>query len=171
MSRSLEDLNVKPNIYRFICRVNFTRWNLGTFNNIFGFSPSMDLSNRQVPCEFNSNAFWGELLGSVRYSTSSLKCTHIINPCIRVAQRILACSLFIKLRLAIYVGFSLGTGFYRFPVLTEPPYFIAVTFIGFLVMRRLFNPYPIIKPLTLVKQDLVHPLNHPSWLYWHPRHP
>jgi len=54
----------------------------------------MDLSNRQVPYEFNPNAFWSELSGSVRYSTSSSKCTHIRNPCIRVAQRILACSLF-----------------------------------------------------------------------------
>jgi len=69
---------------------------LGTFNSIFGFPPSMDLSNRQVPREFNPNAFWGELSGSVRYSTSSSKCTHIRNPCIRVAQRILACSLFAR---------------------------------------------------------------------------
>jgi len=54
----------------------------------------MDLSNRQVPREFNPNAFWGELLGSVRYSTSSSKCTNIRNPCIRVAHRILTCSTF-----------------------------------------------------------------------------
>ena len=67
---------------------------LGTFNSIFGFPPSMDLSHRQVPHEFNPNAFWGELLGSVRSTTSSSKCTHIRNPCIRVAQSILACSLF-----------------------------------------------------------------------------
>jgi len=68
--------------------------NLGTFNCIFGFPPSMDLPNRQVPCEFNSNAIYGELLGSVRYNTNSSKCTHIRNPCIRVVQRILACCFF-----------------------------------------------------------------------------
>jgi len=68
--------------------------NLGTFNSIFGFPPSMDLSHRQVLGEFNLNVFLSELSGSVRYSTSSLKCTHNRNPCIRVAQRILACSLY-----------------------------------------------------------------------------
>jgi len=70
--------------------------NLGNFNSIFDFSPSMDLSHRQIPCEFNSNTFWGELLGSVRYSISSSKCTHIRNSCIRAAQRILACTLFAR---------------------------------------------------------------------------
>jgi len=59
--------------------------NLGTFNNTFSFPPRMDLANRQVPDEFNPHALWGELSGSVRYSTSSLKCTHIRNPYIRVA--------------------------------------------------------------------------------------
>jgi len=54
----------------------------------------MDLPNRQVPQEFNLNAFWGELSGSVGYSTSFSKCTHIQNPCVRVAQRILACCFF-----------------------------------------------------------------------------
>ena len=56
----------------------------------------MDLSHHHVPHEFNPNAFWGELSGSVRYSTSSSTCTHIRNPCIRVAQRILASSLFAR---------------------------------------------------------------------------
>ena len=37
--------------------------NLGTFNSIFGFPPSMDLSHRQVPREFNPNTFWGGLSG------------------------------------------------------------------------------------------------------------
>ena len=67
--------------------------NFGSFNSIFDFPPSIDLSHRQVPREFNRNTFWDELSGSVRYSTSSSKCTHIRNPCIRVAQRILACFL------------------------------------------------------------------------------
>jgi len=56
----------------------------------------MDLSHHQVPRKFNPNAFWGELSWSVRYSTSSSKYTHIRNPCIGVAQRILACSLFAR---------------------------------------------------------------------------
>ena len=54
----------------------------------------MDLLHRQVPREFNPNAFWGELLGSVRCTISSSKCIHIRNPCIKVAQRIFPCSLF-----------------------------------------------------------------------------
>jgi len=54
--------------------------NLGTFNGIFGFPPIMDLPNHQLPSEFNLNAFWDELSGSVRYNTSSFKCTHVMNP-------------------------------------------------------------------------------------------
>jgi len=68
--------------------------NFDTFDSIFDFFPSMDLSNRQIPHEFNQNAFWGELSGSVKYSTSSSKCTHIRNPCIQVAQHILLCYFF-----------------------------------------------------------------------------
>ena len=54
-----------------------------------------------------------------------------------------------------------GPGFCHFPMLIKPPYFTEVTFIGYLVMRKLFDPDPIIQPLTLVKPDLVLPLNHP----------
>jgi len=68
--------------------------NQGTLNSIFDFSISMDLPNLQAPYKFNPNAFWGKFSVSVRYSTSSSKCTHIRNPCIRVAQRILACCFF-----------------------------------------------------------------------------
>jgi len=70
--------------------------NLGTFNIIFDFSPCMDLLNWRVPREFIPNPFWGELSGSVRYNTSSSKCTHIRNPCIRVAQRIQAYCFFAR---------------------------------------------------------------------------
>ena len=38
----------------------FCELNLGTFNNIFDFPPSVDLPNRQVPQEFNPNAFSGQ---------------------------------------------------------------------------------------------------------------
>ena len=41
------------------------------------------------------------------------------------------------------------------------PFFNEVTFIGYLVMRRLFDLHPIIQPLDLVKRDLVLPLNPP----------
>ena len=78
----------------FYLQGKFYELNLGTFNSIFAFPPSMVLPNRQVPREFNPNAFWGELLLNVRYSTSSSKCTHIQNPYIRVAQRILVCCFF-----------------------------------------------------------------------------
>ena len=69
----------------FYLHGRFYKLNLGTFDGIFSFSPSMDLSNHQVPREFNPNAFWGELLGSVRYNTSSSKCTRTRDPYIRVA--------------------------------------------------------------------------------------
>jgi len=78
----------------FYLQGQFYELNLGTFDNIFGFPPIMDLPNRQVPQEFNPNAFLGELSGSIRYSTSSYKCTHIRNPYIWVAQCILACCFF-----------------------------------------------------------------------------
>jgi len=56
----------------------------------------MDIPSCQVPRKFNPNIFWGELSGSVRYITSSLKFTHIRNLCVRVAQHILTCSLFAR---------------------------------------------------------------------------
>ena len=83
-------------IYIILVEGQLYALNLGTFNSIFGLPLSMELSHHQVPCEFNTNVFWGELSRSVRYSTSSSKCTHTTNPCIRVAQRILACSLFAR---------------------------------------------------------------------------
>ena len=43
---------------------------------------------------------------------------------------------FVKLRLAVYVGFTTGTSFYRFPMLLEPLYFTGLTFTGYLVTRR-----------------------------------
>jgi len=70
--------------------------NLGTFNSIFGFSTYHGYLESQSPQKFNPNAFWGKLSRSVRCSTSSSKCTHIRNPCIRVAQRILTCLLFAR---------------------------------------------------------------------------
>jgi len=70
--------------------------NLRTFNGIFGFLLGINLWNQQVPRKFNPNAFLGELSRSVRYSTSSSKCTHIRNPCIRVAQHILTCFFFAR---------------------------------------------------------------------------
>jgi len=78
----------------FYLHGQFYKLNLNAFNDIFSFPPSLDLPYRQVLREFNPNAFWGELLGSCRYNTSSSKCTHIRNPCIRVAQPILACCFF-----------------------------------------------------------------------------
>ena len=87
---TLEFLSTKGPQYQaeyisFYLQGQFYELKLGAFNSIFSFPPSMDLPNRQVPCEFNPNAFWSELSGSVRYNTSSSKCTHIRNPCIRVA--------------------------------------------------------------------------------------
>jgi len=80
----------------FYLQGQFYEMNLGTFNSMLGFPLSMDLSNHQIPREFNLNAFWGELSRGVRYNASSLKCTHIRNSYIIVAQRILACCLFAR---------------------------------------------------------------------------
>jgi len=80
----------------FYLQGQFYAWNLSTFNTRVGFPPSMDLSNRQVPREFNLNAFWGELSGDFRYSTSFFKCTHITNPYIRVGSAY-SCCLFLCL--------------------------------------------------------------------------
>jgi len=81
-------------VISFYLQWQFYELNLGTFNSIFSFPPSMDLSNRQVPWEFNPNVFWGKLSRGGRYSTRSSKCTHNWNPCIRVAQHILTCCFF-----------------------------------------------------------------------------
>ena len=48
------------------------------------------------PANLTPNAFWGEFLGSIRYSTSSSKYTYIRNLCVRVPQRIFSCSLFAR---------------------------------------------------------------------------
>jgi len=67
----------------------------------------------------------------------------------------------VKLRLGVYVAFTMGISFYRFPKSIEPPYFTKLTFIRYLVMMRLFDLHPIIQPLILVKPDPVLALNHP----------
>jgi len=96
MSRSLKDLKCQAGYVSFYLQGQLYELNLDTFNSIFGFSPSMDILSCQVPGEFNPNVFCGEHSGSVRYSTSLSKCTHIRNPCIRVAQHVLPCSLFAR---------------------------------------------------------------------------
>jgi len=70
--------------------------NLGAFNGIFGFPVSLDLRWRCVPQEFNLNAFWYEIMWDYRYNTSTRKCTFIRNPCIQVAQWMLACGIFAR---------------------------------------------------------------------------
>ena len=70
--------------------------NLSAFNEIFGFPLSLDVTLRKVPCQFNPSAFWFELAGNYNYHTSSCKCTQIRNPCIRVAQRLMASGIFTR---------------------------------------------------------------------------
>jgi len=74
----------------------FYELNLSAFNEIFGFPPSLDLTLRKVPRQFNPNAFWFEIAGNYNYNTSSCKCTQIRNLCIRVAQHIMALGIFAK---------------------------------------------------------------------------
>ena len=59
---------------------------LAIFNEIFGFPPSMDLIDRQVPNIFNRNQFLGAISRTYGYNTSSCKGTAIRNPYIQVAQ-------------------------------------------------------------------------------------
>jgi len=80
----------------FYLQGQFYELNLSTFNEIFGFSPSLDVLMRRVPRQFNSNVFWHEIAGDYNYNTSSCKCTHIRNSCIRVAQHIMALGIFAK---------------------------------------------------------------------------
>ena len=54
--------------------------NLGAFNEIFGLSPSLDVTLRKGPRQFNPNSFWFEIAGNYSYNTSSCKCSHIRNP-------------------------------------------------------------------------------------------
>jgi len=56
----------------------------------------MDLPYCYVYKEFNLNTFWYELFGDYRYDTSNYKGTIIWNPCIHVAQWLLACGLFAR---------------------------------------------------------------------------
>ena len=51
------ELNVNKVISHFICRVNFYVLNLSAFNEIFGFSPSLDVTMRKVLGQFKPNAF------------------------------------------------------------------------------------------------------------------
>ena len=66
------------------------------FNEIFGFSPSIDLIDLQVPELFNPNQFWEVIAGTYGYNTSSCKDTAIRNPYIWVAHRILFFGLFAR---------------------------------------------------------------------------
>jgi len=55
----------------FYFQGEFYEFNLSTFNEIFGFPLSLDLSLRHVPCEFNPNVFRGDILQDFRYNSSS----------------------------------------------------------------------------------------------------
>jgi len=69
---------------------------LSAFNEIFGFPLNLDATLRKVLCQFNPNAFWYLIAGDYNYNTSSCKCTNIRNPCIRVAQRVMALGIFTR---------------------------------------------------------------------------
>jgi len=60
------------------------------------FLYSLDLSWHPVPLEFNLNAFWYEIVKDYWYRTSACKGSFIRNLYIRVAQWLLACSIFAK---------------------------------------------------------------------------
>jgi len=74
----------------------FDEPNLSALNSIFDFPPSLDLPYRYVTKEFNTTAFCHEISWDYRYDMSNSKGIIIRNPCIRVAQRLLACGLFAR---------------------------------------------------------------------------
>jgi len=74
----------------------FYEMNLSAFNEIFGFPLSLDVTLRKVPRQFNPSAFWFELARNYNYNTSSCKCTQIRNPCIQVAQCLMASAIFAR---------------------------------------------------------------------------
>ena len=57
----------------FYLNMELYELNLGAFNSIFDFPPSMDLLYHYVPKKFNPNAFWYEISGDCRYETSNSK--------------------------------------------------------------------------------------------------
>ena len=57
----------------FYLNMELYELNLGAFNSIFDFPPSMDLPYRHVLKNFNSNAFWNEISGDYRYDTYNSK--------------------------------------------------------------------------------------------------
>ena len=48
----------------------FYELNLSAFNEIFGFPPSLDVTLRKVPRQFNPSAFWFIIAGTYNYNTS-----------------------------------------------------------------------------------------------------
>ena len=56
----------------------------------------MDLPYFHYQKDFNMNTFWNKISGDQRYDASNSKGTVIGNPCIRVAQRLLAYGLFAR---------------------------------------------------------------------------
>jgi len=78
----------------FYLNREFYELNSSAFNSIFHFPPSLDLNQQHVLGEFNHNAFWYTLTSNYHYDASHSKGTIIRNPCIRVAQHVLACGLF-----------------------------------------------------------------------------
>ena len=79
----------------FYWQGQFYELNLSRFNEIFGFPPSLHVSIRKVPRQFNPNAFWQEI-GRTTTIIPLHVCTHIRNPCIQVAQHIIALDIFAR---------------------------------------------------------------------------
>jgi len=78
----------------FYLNREFYELNFSAFNSMFDFPPSLDLDGRHVLRQFNRNTFWYTLIGNYQYDAGHSKGTIIGNPCIEVAQRVLARGLF-----------------------------------------------------------------------------
>jgi len=79
----------------------------------------------------------------------------------RLDQAIFEIMNFCKVKAECLCWIYPGDRLLPLPNIDRTAFFHRLTFLGYLAMTRLFDLYPIIQPLTLVKLDLVLPLNHP----------
>lgn len=64
-------------------------------NNIFGWRTDGVIGpTDKYPREFNESSFWRSITGLPTYNSRLAKASHIKHPCLRLAHRIVACTLF-----------------------------------------------------------------------------
>lgn len=97
---STVDVSVTDGLHVIAGRISFRvlgedrELDLTQFNEIFGMPPAKILRFRTIPSNWNPNELWATITGSPEYTPGTSKGTHIRNPNIRYAQRVLACGFF-----------------------------------------------------------------------------